>query len=106
MLIFNSCVSTDLNNYGPISKLLCLSKILERVVHCQLIYYLETHKLLSMYQSGFRTKLSTELVSTLLIDDLCKNMDKGRLTGVIFLDLSKAFNSVSQSSLLAKYDNK
>ena len=93
---------SDLNNYRPISVLPCLSKILERSVHRQLMEYLEKHHLLKDSQFGFRPDRSTELITTLFLDDIRKNVDSGKLTGVIFLDLSKAFDTVSHSSLLSK----
>lgn len=81
---------------------LCLSKILQRTVHRQLISYLENNNLLSTYQFGFRRKRSTELATTLLIDDIRKEIDRGNYTGAIFLDLSKAFDTISHGALLYK----
>ena len=43
-----------------------------------------------------------ELACNLLVDDIRKNIDNGLLTGVIYLNLSKAFDTASHSNLLSK----
>ena len=64
--------------------------------------FLENNNLSSTYQFGFRRKRSTELAATLLIDDIRKEIDRGNYTGAIFLDLSKAFDTISHGALLIK----
>ncbi len=64
--------------------------------------YLESNNLLSIYQFGFRSKRSTELAATLLVDNRKKEIDLGNYTGAIFLDLRKAFDTVSHGALLTK----
>ena len=89
--LYESDLKSDFSNYQPISFLPCLSKVLEQVVHRQLLIFLEKHYLLKNSQSGFRPRRSTELACNLIVDDIRKNIDNGLLTGVIYLDLSKAF---------------
>ena len=74
------------DNYRPISVFPSASKILEKIVHEQLILYLESNQLINASQFGFRSKHSTQLASTLLLDKMRSNTDKGLLTGVIFMD--------------------
>ena len=79
------------NNYRPISILPAVSKILERVIHSQLYAHISNHGLLSPAQFGFRKHHSTATCILALLDKIFKNMDGNKLTGVVFLDLKKAF---------------
>ena len=60
------------------------------------------NKLLTEHQSGFRPKHSCETALHNIIDKWLENIDKGKLTGVIFIDLSKAFDTVNHDVLLHK----
>ena len=100
--IFKSGSTNDPNNYRPISILPILSKILEKSVHQQLMDYLEDNTLLSRNQFGYRRMRSTDLATTLLLDDIRREVDKGKLVGVMFMDLSKAFDTISHATLLEK----
>ena len=90
------------NNYRPVSVLSCVSKILERHVHDTLYKFLEENNLLSNCQFGFRPSHSTETALISAVDDWQKNMDNGKLTGVLFIDLRKAFDCVNHKVLLHK----
>ena len=97
--------TTNFDNYRPISVLSLVSKRIEKIVYKQLKDCIQTdeNKLLSTRQFGFRAKMSsTELAATLLLDGVRKNVDKGKLVGVVFIDLSKAFNTISHSKVLTK----
>ena len=59
--------------------------------------YLETRKLLSQDQYGFRGKQNTKSAATIFVDSISKIMDLGKLTGAIFIDLRKAFDTLSHS---------
>ena len=89
--IHKSGTHSNLDNYRPIAILLVLSKIIEKIVHCQLISFLDRNSLLSQFQFGFRRGLSTELAAMLLLDDICREVDSGKLVGAVFIDLSKPF---------------
>ena len=90
----------QINNYRPISVLPVLSKVLERIVHAQLSYHLETNNLLPPQQSGFRPGYSTMSLLLKLLSDWMTAIDKGCYVGAVFLDLRKAFDTVNHWLLL------
>ena len=92
----------DPNNYRPVTVLPTLSKILEKAVHEQLYCFLNQNKIITSKQFGFRPKLSTNTALTHFTVNVLLNMDSGRLTGAVFLDLSKVFDTVDHNLLLHK----
>ena len=98
--LFKDGVRDDIDNYHPISILPVVSKILERAVQQQLVDHLESHNLFSRYQCGFRRKYSTQSTITFLTDSIRRNMDAGPLTGAIFVDFRKAFDTIDHKSLI------
>ena len=93
------------NNYRPISILPSVSKILERLVQVQLTNYLKSNDILSEAQSGFRKNHSTISALIKVTDDWLTAIDQGLLTGAVFIDLRKAFDTVDPSILLKKLSN-
>ena len=91
-----------LNNYRPISVLPSMSKVVERVIHQQLHSYFDKHKLYFQGQYGFRKDHNTELALLELIDRLTKTIDNGEIPINIYLDLSKAFDTLDHRILLHK----
>ena len=94
-------VSTP-GNYRPISVLSVVSKILEKAVHFQLCGFLNENKILYPNQSGFRPLHSTATALMKIVNQWALNLDNNKLTGVAFIDLRKAFDTVDHDILLHK----
>ena len=90
------------DNYRPISLLPAISKIYEKTVHIQLLNYFTTNKLLYTHQYGFRPDHSTELAALELTDQIFSLLDQGKHPFAIFIDLSKAFDTINHTILLHK----
>ena len=92
----------DPENSRPISLLPILSKVSERLAHTQLSNYLTTHELLAQNQSGNKKLHSTETALLYVTDEMLKAMDERKITALVLLDMSKAFDSVCHEILLRK----
>lgn len=93
---------SSFTNYRPISVLPVFSKVYERVVFNRLLNFLNQNNILCSSQFGFRPKHSTSHAIINLIDQISEAIDKKEYTVGIFIDLSKAFDTVNHSILLAK----
>ena len=100
--LFKGGDKEDVNCYRPISLLPALGKLLEKLVSNRVMNYLEKFDLLSPHQFGFRKSFGTEYAILDIYEKLLNNLDKGLNTCSIFLDLAKAFDSVSHEILLHK----
>ena len=91
-----------LSNYRPISLLPTISKIFERILCNQLYDYFNSNNLLAEEQYGFRTNHSTEYAAVKLVDNVSKEMELGNTPTALYIDLSKAFDTLSFDILLYK----
>ena len=89
-------------NYRPISLLPSVSKILEKVMLLQLDNHFTNNQLYFKSQYGFRKKRSTELAILEFTDRIIQNMDHNVTPTAIFLDLSKAFDTLNHNILTNK----
>jgi hypothetical protein len=94
--------AADVNSYRPISNLPVISKLFERLVARQLMYYLTAADLLPARQSGFRPGHSTETAILRVLSDILQSVDRGDVAVLILLDLSAAFDTVDHDILLQR----
>lgn len=90
------------SDFRPISLLPAMSKCLEYIAYDQLAEHLQEHNLLDPFQSGFRSHHSTCTALLRVVDDARLAIDNKKLTLMVLLDFSLAFNSVNYDILLAK----
>ena len=94
---------TDTGNYRPVSILSCISKVLERAVYNQIeLFQIEITCSMNNNQASGLHGFSTDTTPTFLTDYIRCKIDKGDLTGLVLLDLQKAFDTVDHNILLSK----
>ena len=92
----------NLSNYRPITLLPSISKVFEKAILTQLTLYLEDNKIIHPHQYGFRKSHSTEYAALHITDYIQYKMDVGKIPINVYLDFSKAFDTLVHSTLLHK----
>ena len=103
--VFKAGERNDPNNYRPISISSTISRVFEKLVNEQISNSLIKYNLLDSRQSGFRSLHSTITALLDLTNQLCFNIDRGLVSGILFLDRKKAFDTVDHQLLLTKLEN-
>ena len=90
------------NNYRPISLLPVISKLLEKIIYRQLNHHTVSNAIIAENQFGYRQGMSTYMPLLLLQENITNAFETDKIVAGIFLDLRKAFDTVSIDILLQK----
>lgn len=93
--------ATSFNDLRPISILPVLSKVVEKIMYNQIVLYVSENSLLPEIQSGFRAGYSCSTALLKVTDDIISAADEGKVTALVLLDFTKAFERIDHSLLLA-----
>ena len=102
--LYKSKDRLDYNNYRPISLLITLSKLLEKLVHKRTYTFLENMGQIFVSQYGFRTKHSCEQAVSELLSEIVKGHENKKSMAAVFLDLSKVFDTLCHKILFEKLE--
>ena len=91
-------------NYCPISLLHLISNIIKKVINDQTQAFLDKNKILNRFQSGFRKHFSTDLCLSYLNNKIATDFESVLYTGMILIDLLKAFDTINQEILINKIE--
>jgi retron-type reverse transcriptase len=103
--IYKAKENNKLGNYRPISLLCSLSKIFEKLIHVRLYSFFVHHNLIYTQQYGFLPKHSTQDAVHHLHNTIVNSIENQEFTVGIFLDLSKAFDTINHQILINKLSN-
>ena len=95
-------ITSDLNNYCPISLTVIACKIMERIIANDLLSHLKFINLISLEQHDFLECHSTKTQLLETLNEWTLAFDKHMLVDCVFIDFKKAFNSVCHNKLLIK----
>jgi len=95
----------EANNFRLISIPTCFSKIFEKLIHIRLTNFFKKHKVIHSNQYGFQSKTSTAHAMLDVITATYDNIHDKLYTGLVLVDLRKAFDTVSHQILLTKLEH-
>ena len=92
--LYKKSKKTDPKEYRPISLLPVISRILEKVIHDQIMEFVTKKNILYKFQSAFQNIHSTDSCLSYLQDKVAKGFDLELLTGMILINLQKTFDTI------------
>jgi len=101
--IFKDGSKNEFVNYRPISIIPSFSKICEKIISKRLLSYINKHEIFNPAQYGFRKNHSTYMAMLNLYDKVSKAVDKNEYSIGIFIDLSKAFDTINHDILIKNW---
>ena len=93
------------SNYRPISVLPCFSKIFEKVAYIRIEKYLSSNKIIIDNQYGFRANHSSYMAILEMYNRISKSIDDHKVSAGVFIDLSKAFDTINHERLFDKLEH-
>ena len=103
--IFKSGAKDEASNYRPISILTCFSKIIGKLIHVQFFNFFKKHDVIYAHQYGFQKNISTAHAILDVVPSTYENISDDFYTGLAMVDLKKAFDTVSHSTLMIKLNH-
>jgi len=100
--IYKKGEKNDLNNYRPISVLTQFNQLFERLLSKRFLSFFEKFNVITKKQFGFLKKHCTEHAILDLKEYIISRLEKNEVMAILFLDLQKAFDTVSHDILLKK----
>lgn len=97
---------SDLSNLRPITNLVTISKILERLVLARLRPHVQSSPNFSKFQSGFRSEHSTETALIKVTNDILSGIEKKAVTVLLSLDISAAFDALDHNILIDRAEQR
>ena len=105
ILVYKKVIKSTVAYYRPISLISIFNKFLEKLMYNRLLNFLEKHQVLFSGQFGFSASHSTSHAILFITDKIQKAIENKHYSCGIFLDLSKAFDTVNHNILLKKLEN-